>query len=705
MANRYWVGGTATWDATVGTKWATTSGGGGGSAVPTAADDVFFDAASGAVTFTVSGTTVCNCRSLNLTGFTGTFSHPVSVTVNIGDATAGAGNVALAMPAALNYVVINGASSILNFISTSATQQTIACRTSNIMGAITINGVGSNYLLSNGFTQTAFGVFTLTSGIFNSGGFACTWGLFFSSSALARTLTMGASAITIAGGSSASAGGRSWDTSTNTNLTVTANTATITFTGTTNNYFYAGPVNFNGASIVANTSTGFFMQGSNPTFANVTRTQGSTNVFTGFTVTGTLTLGGLNATTGRGTMQPDNFGNTYAIVAAAISFSNINIEGCLASGAANWDISGITGNSGDVGGNTGITFTTPATQTATGTASFTWSSHSWTTRVPLPQDDVVINNAFVAGRTISADMRILGKNIDFTGMTGSPTLNNTSNAFLTGNLTLIAAMTVTGNSFIMLNRSGTKTFTQNGATVSTAGTFRFRSTNSTIELGGDMNTPSAEINIDRGTFTTNNYTITSNRFSNATVNPATLNMGSSTINITGNNALPYTLSNTDPAFVYNGADATINIGTSTLARTIAGGGKSLGILNYIVSGSTASLSITGSNTFKEINFRDASNARSLFFTAGTTTTITNAFNVQGTAGKLMTVGSITAASHTLTDASGVISCDYMSISRSTATGGASWYAGANSTNGGNNTGWIFRKAPGSGSLMLTGAGT
>jgi hypothetical protein len=29
MANRYWVGGTATWDATAGTKWATTSGGAG----------------------------------------------------------------------------------------------------------------------------------------------------------------------------------------------------------------------------------------------------------------------------------------------------------------------------------------------------------------------------------------------------------------------------------------------------------------------------------------------------------------------------------------------------------------------------------------------------------------------------------------------------------------------------------------------------
>jgi hypothetical protein len=37
--------------------------------------------------------------------------------------------------------------------------------------------------------------------------------------------------------------------------------------------------------------------------------------------------------------------------------------------------------------------------------------------------------------------------------------------------------------------------------------------------------------------------------------------------------------------------------------------------------------------------------------------------------------------------------DYLSISQSIATGGAAWYAGANSTDGGNNTGWIFSAAP------------
>ena len=86
MANRYWVGGTATWDATAGTKWAATSGGAGGETVPTAADDVFFDSNSSG-TITISSNRVA--RSINCTGFTGTWSHSSGNTISIGDGTAG----------------------------------------------------------------------------------------------------------------------------------------------------------------------------------------------------------------------------------------------------------------------------------------------------------------------------------------------------------------------------------------------------------------------------------------------------------------------------------------------------------------------------------------------------------------------------------------------------------------------------------------
>ena len=72
MANRYWVGGTATWDGTALLKWSTTSGGIGGSAVPTTADIVFFDANSGAGTVTLGISPTVNF--LTFAGFTGTFA-------------------------------------------------------------------------------------------------------------------------------------------------------------------------------------------------------------------------------------------------------------------------------------------------------------------------------------------------------------------------------------------------------------------------------------------------------------------------------------------------------------------------------------------------------------------------------------------------------------------------------------------------------
>lgn len=47
MADRYWVGGTGTWNGTNTTNWSTTSGGSGGASVPTALDAVYFDNNSG----------------------------------------------------------------------------------------------------------------------------------------------------------------------------------------------------------------------------------------------------------------------------------------------------------------------------------------------------------------------------------------------------------------------------------------------------------------------------------------------------------------------------------------------------------------------------------------------------------------------------------------------------------------------------------
>jgi hypothetical protein len=124
--------------------------------------------------------------------------------------------------------------------------------------------------------------------------------------------------------------------------------------------------------------------------------------------------------------------------------------------------------------------------------------------------------------------------------------------------------------------------------------------------------------------------------------------------------------------------------TGTTAKTFVGAGATFNCtLNQ---GGAGALTITGANTFTDIT--NTVQPATVTFPSSTTTTVTN-FSLTGTAGNLITVNSSSAgAAATLIKASGVVSASYLSIKDSTAAGGATWNA-LNSTDAGNNTGWIF----------------
>lgn len=67
MADRYWVGGSGSWNSTG--KWSASSGGASGASVPTSADNAIFDAnsGSGAVHYTVTVTPSSTCANLTFT--------------------------------------------------------------------------------------------------------------------------------------------------------------------------------------------------------------------------------------------------------------------------------------------------------------------------------------------------------------------------------------------------------------------------------------------------------------------------------------------------------------------------------------------------------------------------------------------------------------------------------------------------------------
>ena len=68
------------------------------------------------------------------------------------------------------------------------------------------------------------------------------------------------------------------------------------------------------------------------------------------------------------------------------------------------------------------------------------------------------------------------------------------------------------------------------------------------------------------------------------------------------------------------------------------------------------------------------------------------------------IDSITAATHTLTKSGGgTINLRYAKVSHSVALQPNTFYAGAHSTDGGNNTNWVFNNAPAVASLALTDA--
>jgi hypothetical protein len=238
--------------------------------------------------------------------------------------------------------------------------------------------------------------------------------------------------------------------------------------------------------------------------------------------------------------------------------------------------------------------------------------------------------------------------------------------------------------------SGVKTITTNGRTIDFA--LNFNGVGGTWQLQDALTMGSTR------TLTHTNGTLD--------LNGKTLTVGTAYTTATGTKNLTFNggtlVCPTASATAFNNAAPTgytTTAGTGTgkismtgaTAKTFVGGGSTF---NCTLSNDGAgAMTITGSNTFTTL--ANGVQPTTITFTAGTTTTVTN-WNVSGTAGNLVTIISSTGGSaHTLSKSTGTVSSDYLSISDSTATGGAVWYAGANSTNGGGNTGWIF-SAPGPG---------
>ena len=281
------------------------------------------------------------------------------------------------------------------------------------------------------------------------------------------------------------------------------------------------------------------------------------------------------------------------------------------------------------------------------------------------------------------------RNLNFTGYAGTFTIDVGANTIVYGDLTFASGMTVASSTATMTfgATSGTKTITTNAKTLDFALTFN--GVGGAWQLQDALTVGSTRtVELTNGTLDLNGKTLTVGNSFLITTGTKNLTFNGGTLVCPA--ASTSAFNNLKPI----GFTTTAGTGTGTIsmtaatAKTFVGGGSTFNCtLNQ---GGAGALTITGSNTFS--NITNTVQPASVLFTAGTTSTFTN-FNLSGTSGNLITIGSVTAASHTLSKASGTVSSDFLSISRSTATGGAGWYAGANSTDGGNNSGWIFTAPP------------
>lgn len=442
---------------------------------------------------------------------------------------------------------------------------------------------------------------------------------------------------------------------------------------------------------------------------------------TALTVSGSVTLGSGMTWSNTGTFSINATGTlttngitlnnlTKLVAAATLTFAdNVTVTGSVSVTAGTFDLNSKTANFGSFNSNNSnsktIAFGASGVVNLTGTGTVlnfgtigptvTGSRTvniitGGSTAITATTTSLSTSSGFdlnITAGTFTFSTNGTSRNVNFTGFSGAWTLSGGTQIF--GNLTVSTGMSInsSGNALTFNLASATQTVQTNGKTFDfpitqngSAGTLRlldaltlgstrnFTLTNGTLDLNGQTLTTGTNFSINSGT-------------KNITFNGGVISIPTSG-GTAFNNANPTNFSTTAGT-----GTGEIRM-TSASAKTFVGGGSTFNCT--LTNNGAGAMTITGSNTFTTL--ANGVQPTTFSFTAGTTTTLTN-WNISGTAGNLVTINSATAATHTLSKTIGTVSADYLNISYSIASGGAAWYAGANSTDGGNNTGWIFSAAP------------
>lgn len=656
MANRYWVGGSGTWNTSSTTNWSATSGGASGASAPTAADNVFFDQAG---TYTVStGTAVC----LNITVSAGVVTFNSTITIS-GSLFFAVGTVA--------------STSSLNFNSTT-TGNTITPNGHVFGSSVTFNGVGGYWTLGSAFSNLAG--LALTAGTLDTStnNYTLDIGTIFTANAAnVKRLVLNGSIMNINGGTNSNAFNIS-----NALTTISAGTSSIVFFNagaTINAGVYSGVLTFYNLTFPSQTGTmtpvwpvsGVVFNNytwSAPSSAGVRLTQGSYPPTFSFTVNGALTVqAGPDPTyrtrwalyvTGTGAPVP-------VICNGTVNISNADLTGWAASGSG-WATATLS-MVGNQGNNTGITFPAARTIYWNLPAGGSYFSNGYATssggavslnNLPLAQDTLVFDVAgLTAGSTYSAGGVGMPK-IDASLRTGANTMTFVagSSTYYFGDVIFGNGCTVTGSIIFVPLITTTQKLTSGGANLTAASVLM--STNfgpapsNTFQLQDALTC--ATLGVNNGTYygslDLNNFTVTCSTSVGIVIsNGKTINFGTGNITITGSGVSAFSYTNQGSLtgtptvnHTYSGATATTvvsqgyndntalnhNFSAGTYSLTFLQTGDGVGNVNF--TGFTGTLVAVGiAKIFGNLTLVSGmtltASANTLTFTAGTgTKTITTA---------------------------------------------------------------------------------
>jgi hypothetical protein len=683
----YWVGGTGNWSST--TKWDTTSGGGGGAAIPTSLDAVNFDMMSNATAYTATidaGVTLARCASFTMAG-------PL-----VGNVTF-AGSVGIAFHGSVSFAA-TGITRTYTGGMQWAGNSSYTFTTNGLSLAssfIDIGGISATWTLGSALTissalNTLRGTFSTS-----ASNYALTCSALISNNSNIRSIFLNGSTV---------ASTTSLQISTSTNLTFNAGTSTILADSINPNFSGAGQT-FNNVSFTNSSANTVAITGANTfnTLSFAGRTSvGITPVSINANQTiNTLTLNAGTASAFRTFLRSDTIGTprtltvgTLTAGAADIDFRDITIAGAAA------PISGT--RFGDAKGNSGITFDAAKTvfratvsvnygEAGSGTWSLSNNGTPVATAFPLAQDTIIFPTSPTpypsSGGTVTVSHNYNIGTIDMSLRTSNTMTLATGSTTpqIYGNWINGTGTTLTGTGSLPFVGQGLQTITSAGKTFTQA--LQINTIGGSVKLLDALtnNLSSSSLSLFSGTFDADiyNVTLSGNFVILAVAGSRTVAVGSGTWTVAGTTGwngtgLPLTVTGT----------GTISL-TSASAKSFQGGGLSYSGIT-LNQGGAGALTITGNNTFKTItNTYSATGATSILLGA-TTQTLTQPWTATGEAGRVLTISGTSAASPATLIFSGAgqaANVDYLAINNVRAYNLTdTWYAGANSTNGGT-LGWVF----------------